>query len=395
MRKATTLFTILASILFYAFAVAAPASADPGGNNGDVKIHDTGTAVDDHRNEPHVCRFYIDGFNFDGGSSGSWRIEGWAPTGSGVKASGSWGPADSTGAWRSAPLTLADGHYKLFVKQTGAPGGEKQKVFWVECGGKTAGGTEEHGTTNAGGQTCTGVAALEEHSDILGATQGGIAMVNFKMSSGCAGKELTLVSYTAPSAEFTRETASQQQLFEAKTGTFNNGSFTLSVHVPSCFFQVDFVYGTPITQFGGSSFYSDQGRLIMGVNGGTTECATTTSNGGSGSTEVTPRANSGTENNGSGTTGTAPSTGNAVLGFQTPPSNTAVGAVTPVVELPGGSNQQAPNTGVNGIQTSPVAGVQGLPSTSTDSTPTMPLAALGLAFLALGGVLLRRHDTRI
>jgi LPXTG-motif cell wall-anchored protein len=234
MRRATTLLTILASLLFYAFALATPASADPGGNNGDVKIHDTGTAVQDNRNEPHVCNFYIDGFNFDGGSSGSWRIEGWAPTGSGVKSSNSWGPADATGNWHSNPITLPDGHYKLFFKQTSpmTPGGEKQKVFWVDC----------NGTTTIGSSAAT----------------------------------------PAP---------------------------------------------TP-----------------------------------------------------------------TVAGFQQ--NNSASGAVTPAVALPGGSNQQSPNGAVNGVQTSPVAGVQGLPSTSTDSAPTIPLAALGIALMGLGGVLLRRRDTR-
>jgi MYXO-CTERM domain-containing protein len=175
MRKATTLLTVLASLLFYAFALSTPASADPGGNNGDVKIHDTGTAVQDNRNEPHVCNFYIDGFNFDGGSSGSWRIEGWAPTGSGVKSSNSWGPADAAGNWHSNPISLPDGHYKLFVKQTSpmTPGGEKQKVFWVECNSSTttSGVTPTTtGTTNTSRSTPTPtVAGFQQNNSATGA----------------------------------------------------------------------------------------------------------------------------------------------------------------------------------------------------------------------------------
>jgi hypothetical protein len=98
-----------------------------------------------------------------------------------------------------------------------------------------------------------------------------------------------------------------------------------------------------------------------------------------------------------GTTGIViitPPGSTAVQGFQTPPTN-AVGVVTPSVEVPGGSNQQSPNGAVNGSQSSPVAGVQGLPSTSTDSTPTMPLGLLGLGILGLGGALLRRRGTEI
>jgi LPXTG-motif cell wall-anchored protein len=53
----------------------------------------------------------------------------------------------------------------------------------------------------------------------------------------------------------------------------------------------------------------------------------------------------------------------------------------------------APRT-VQGVQKAPVAGVQGLPSTSTESGPTFPLAAVGLALMTFGGVLLRRRHSR-
>ena len=42
-----------------------------------------------------------------------------------------------------------------------------------------------------------------------------------------------------------------------------------------------------------------------------------------------------------------------------------------------------------------VAGVQSLPSTNTDGTTTIPLAAMGLAIAALGGLLLRRRDAQL
>jgi LPXTG-motif cell wall-anchored protein len=78
---------------------------------------------------------------------------------------------------------------------------------------------------------------------------------------------------------------------------------------------------------------------------------------------------------------------------QTPPQS-STGSVTPIVSTPGGSTQVAPSM-VQGVQRAPVAGVQGLPSTSTDSAPAFPAAALGLAMIALGGVLLRRRASRI
>ena len=139
MRKATRLFLTLASVLLLAVAMSATASADPNGpgNNGTVKIVNNGDdpiTADDRDNDPHVCSFHIYGFHFDDGSSGTWRIDRWAPTGSGTAATGTW-QADGTGQFHVPGPALADGHYKLFVKQTSpsTPGGDKQKVFWVRC----------------------------------------------------------------------------------------------------------------------------------------------------------------------------------------------------------------------------------------------------------------------
>lgn len=132
-----------AAIAFLAVAAvlawpATPAMADPPGFNGTVKIHDGNSEAEPiRRNEPHVgCNFHIHGFNFDGSSSGTWNIQSWPPTGDrSVVLSGDWGPADSTGEWRTGLLSLSDGHYKLNWDQTSpqAPGAEKHKVFWVEC----------------------------------------------------------------------------------------------------------------------------------------------------------------------------------------------------------------------------------------------------------------------
>ena len=66
--------------------------------------------------------------------------------------------------------------------------------------------------------------------------------------------------------------------------------------------------------------------------------------------------------------------------------------MTPTVEQPGAA--QAAPSAVQGAQTSPVAGVQGLPSTSTESAPAIPLAALGLVMMGLGGALLRRTGAK-
>lgn len=105
---------------------------------GTVKIHAAGTNADDPRTEPHPCVFSVVGFGFDPAATGTYSIKSWPPSDpSGVLvAEGTWGPADPAGGWQTQLLTLPDGHYKLFVEQLvpPAPGGAKQKTFWVECG---------------------------------------------------------------------------------------------------------------------------------------------------------------------------------------------------------------------------------------------------------------------
>jgi hypothetical protein len=117
-----------------AHAKAGPAAGGTAkGDNGDVKIHNSTTAVTDQRNEPHVCVFYLDAFGFDAGQSVSWTIKSWPPTGSRtVVASGALA-LDSSGDGHTGDMTLQNGHYKLFWNFAGENGFAKQKVFWVAC----------------------------------------------------------------------------------------------------------------------------------------------------------------------------------------------------------------------------------------------------------------------
>jgi LPXTG-motif cell wall-anchored protein len=154
MRKVTVLAVIATLALL--MGGASEAYADPPGNNGTVKIHaEPGNhAEPTMANEPHVCLFHIHGFNFDANATGQWHIEAWAPTsgGTGIGTT-SWGPANAAGEWQTGTIHLNPGHYKLFWKQTqpSTPGGDKQKVFWVECGETPGGGSG--GATGSTGST--------------------------------------------------------------------------------------------------------------------------------------------------------------------------------------------------------------------------------------------------
>ncbi|MFD0566152.1 hypothetical protein ACFQ2M_32500 [Kitasatospora saccharophila] len=112
-------------------AFAAPAHA--AGDNGDVKIHDSGTPADQQADDPKVCKFYVDGLNFDAGQSVTWHIDQQPPTGTAQVLNGAL--LLPTGNARTADLSLPDGHYKLGWNFVGEDGDAKQKVFTVDCSG--------------------------------------------------------------------------------------------------------------------------------------------------------------------------------------------------------------------------------------------------------------------
>lgn len=109
-------------------------------------------------------------------------------------------------------------------------------------------------------------------SDLRGHVhQGDTVQVTFDVLAGHTDV-LSLVSYTAPGSSFNANTASQQKIYQDASGVFGPGWHSLTVVVPQCYFQIDFVCGYAIDHFGpaGSNiFYSAQGRLISADNGGT------------------------------------------------------------------------------------------------------------------------------
>ncbi|MDJ0344462.1 hypothetical protein QMK19_20860 [Streptomyces sp. H10-C2] len=130
-----------------AVLTASPAIAAPG-DNGDVKIHKSTTAVSDQRNEPKVCSFYLDAFNFDTAQQINYSIvtQPKKPGGAGLTGK----LILKNGAGFTANLSLPNGMYKLTWKFTGENGAGKMKVFKVEC---TTGGTGSPGTPGEPGTT--------------------------------------------------------------------------------------------------------------------------------------------------------------------------------------------------------------------------------------------------
>ena len=420
MRKAKGMAAIFAGLLLMFRAGAITVSADEGknGNNGDVKIHEVGTAQADNRNEPHVCAFYVDAFKFDAGSTVTFHIDKWAPTGSGQVAAGAI-HTDSKGNGRSADQTLPSGHYKLFAKQTApaTPGGDKQKVFWVECGtaangqgnvppttpgqqnngsngneksdqptqSKSKAGGSKSGTNSKSKKGGSASGTNSASKGTKGGTQAGSVTGTHSVSKGgtkAGGTKGTNGGSVASQGNNASGTNSMQTVSREESttpattpapvvipsgGTTLPNAVTLPVTTPVVEGAITIPAGAVITLPAGTSITLPNGTVLTGrIPTGTTLPAGT----------VLP----------AGTT----ITGTGVLGFESAPAMT--GAVTPELENTAAAASQS--TAVNGEQTSPVAGVTSLPSTSTTLDNGI-WGALGLMLAGLGAFLLRKPSRRL
>ncbi|WP_019066240.1 hypothetical protein [Streptomyces hokutonensis] len=160
----------------------APAAVAAPGDNGDVKIHEVGTPFDDQRNQPKVCDFYLDAFNFDTIQQVTWSIETQPPVLGGATRNGSITLTSGTG--HTMPIaTLPNGMYKLTWNFVGEHGAGKHKVFKVDCptpppgggpGGPGGGPGGPNGGPPAGGGGLAREAAL---TPLAGAAAVGLTAV--------------------------------------------------------------------------------------------------------------------------------------------------------------------------------------------------------------------------
>ncbi|MFI9807058.1 hypothetical protein ACIHEJ_22305 [Streptomyces sp. NPDC052301] len=129
---ATVVLTALAAA--GASWVVAP-SAVAQGENGDIRVHDerhlNGTAlVGSAKDDPVVCRFYLEAVNFDTLTSVLYTITPQPPLPTAATVTGTIQLA--AGAGHTDPLGLADGQYKVSWT-VGTPPAVKEKVFRVNC----------------------------------------------------------------------------------------------------------------------------------------------------------------------------------------------------------------------------------------------------------------------
>jgi hypothetical protein len=151
-RRAAT-GTVLAAAAIVAFG--APVAVAAPGDNGDVKIHEVGTPFTDERDQPKVCDFYLDAFNFDTVQQVTWSIETQPSIPGGATRSGS--ITLTTGTGHTMPVaTLPNGMYKLTWTFAGENGAGKHKVFQVDCPSPPPGGTTGGTGGGTGGTGGTG-----------------------------------------------------------------------------------------------------------------------------------------------------------------------------------------------------------------------------------------------
>jgi hypothetical protein len=94
---------------------------------------------------------------------------------------------------------------------------------------------------------------------------------NFTIAPHSAPVTLSLISYNATGPHNNPATEDEDTVLEVATGTFGSGQSSLSVQLPKNFYELDFVVGSAINEFGptGSNInYNAQGRLLSSDSGG-------------------------------------------------------------------------------------------------------------------------------
>lgn len=199
-RAAATLG--LLTVLGAWFAPVAHADEEPPGNRGTVKVHETGTPDDDRREEPKFCDFRIVGFGFPEDAELAVHIEGHGGPNAGpdtFDATVTSAQLSDAGDWAIDGPTLADGMYKLFVENTTAPGGAKQKVFEIDCPEEATGGSGV-----AGGSIVSGSSATVDTSDA--GTGGETSVLGASVTRGTAAGSAAAVEVGGTEAASAPET---------------------------------------------------------------------------------------------------------------------------------------------------------------------------------------------
>ena len=123
----------------------------------------------------------------------------------------------------------------------------------------------------------------------------GTITATFTVASGCDGTTVSLATYSMlaePGSQF------PQTLYDSVTHTLDAGSYTLTVEIPTCYWQADLVTGSVLPYVDANHLYGE--RVAASAKGGSQPCSTTTTTG----TTQTGTTQTGTTQTGTTQTGT-------------------------------------------------------------------------------------------
>ena len=177
---------------------------------------------------------------------------------------------------------VASGYVQTGGGPSQAPGGSAYYTVNLQSGQTSSGNNFDDykiptcTPTNISYTVCNGNSS-QQVTKLTGSTQEGESVtVTFTVTPGMTD-QLSLVSYIAPAPYWTVANADLQQIYDVSTGTFSAGTHCLTVELPNCYYQIDFVCGTAISQLNpptaGPDYinidYNTQDRLLGHDNGGT------------------------------------------------------------------------------------------------------------------------------
>jgi hypothetical protein len=111
-------------------------------------------------------------------------------------------------------------------------------------------------------------------TDVHLSEDSGTIAATFTVASGCDETTVSLATYSMlaePGSKF------PQTLYDSVTQTLDAGSYTLTVHLPSCFWQADLVTGSVLPYIDANHLYGE--RVAAAAKGGNQACSTTTTTG--------------------------------------------------------------------------------------------------------------------
>jgi hypothetical protein len=130
MRHRSTFAAVLIALIVGGLLLS-NGQVDAQTNAGTVKLFDGDKELP--ANDPKVCGpFTVRGLNFEAGESVAISIVGHGGPNAGPGSFNATVTVGGDGAFATAPITLAEGMYKL-DSEDGEGGGDKNKVFKVEC----------------------------------------------------------------------------------------------------------------------------------------------------------------------------------------------------------------------------------------------------------------------